>query len=182
MKLRDLEAVVFRQAALEVLIDGDADADNEVIAGLAADLFEHHEAETQPVLQRTPEFIGAVVPGRRPELFGQVRLADHLAPVQAAFPAAPRGLAVRGDDTVDVGTVHDLGEAAVHLPRSRRRDARQPVERPRPGAPAEVGDLAHQGAVVSVYSLCKLPKVRNDRVVAQVEHTRRGRRVLRHGG
>ena len=68
--LRDLETVVFGQAALEILIDRDANADNEVIADPAADLFEDHEAEAQPVLERAAEFVAAPIPGGRPELFG----------------------------------------------------------------------------------------------------------------
>ena len=141
----------------------------------------HHEAEAAAVRERAAEAVRAPVRPRREELADQVAARQRLDAVEASLLAAARRLAVGLDHARDVVLVHLLGKAAVErLAHGRGCDRRQPIGRVGLAAPAEMGDLAHQGRTVPVYALGELLQVGNDGVHADVELAEDIGRVGRH--
>ena len=139
---RDRDAVLEGEPALIALIDHVAHADDELVADLAADLLQHHEAETTAVLPRAAEAVGAPVGLRRQELADQMPAGEHLDAVETAVAAAPGRRPIGLHHAADVVLVHLLREAAMQgLADRRRADGRQPMRRIGFAATAEMRDL-----------------------------------------
>ena len=117
------------------------------------------------------------------ELVDQVLGAEHqLDAVEAAFLAAPRGLAKGFYDAAEVPVLHLLWKRTVGmLARRRGRDQGQPVGGVPAVAPAHVGDLAHGRGAVAVHPLRELLEIGNHRIVVDRDLTEvASRRFRRH--
>ena len=88
------DAFVEVDAVVDVFVDHEADADQEIVAHAPADGLVHHQAEARAVFGRAAEFVGALVGARREELADQVAAGHGLDAVEAAFLAAQRGVGV----------------------------------------------------------------------------------------
>ena len=83
------------------------------VAGLAANLLVHHQAEAAAVFGRAAELVAAPVGHRRQELTDQVP-ADHgFDAVEPALLRAPRGSAEGPDHAIYIVTIHFARKGAV---------------------------------------------------------------------
>ncbi len=149
----------------------------------AADLLEQLEREARAVGEAAAIAVAALVHGRRPELVGQVRGADHLEPVEPALLGPPRRVAIVAVDPADVLDLHLLGDRAVLVLADRRgRQVGQPVARV-PARPAPgVRELDHQGAAMGVDAVGEGLQNRDDPVLGDVDLAERGGAVLGDAG
>ena len=150
--LCDADALLGVAAAADVLVAGHPQADDEVGADGLADGLEDLEREAAAVLEAAAVGVVAPVDGGREELVDEVAPGDDLAAVEAAVPAAAGAFGVGADGAGDVVVLHRLREGAVLALADRAGgDGRQPVGHVVDGAPAHVGDLAHDPAVVALH-------------------------------
>ena len=110
---RDRETVRLGQAARHVLRSAHPDADDELVADLPADGFEHLDREAHPVLERAAVPVRPRVDERRPELVDQVPVGLQLEAVEAALLAATGRRPKGPDDAPDVAFLHLLREAPM---------------------------------------------------------------------
>ena len=141
---RDGDAVLEGQTFFHGLIHRAAKPDQEIVADLPTDFFEHHQPESATVFQRAAKSVRPLVGHRRQELTDQVGIGERLDPVQPAFLAALRRRTVGLYHTDDVVIIHFLGKAAVQcFPDRRRPDGRQPVIGVGFAAAPQMRDLTH---------------------------------------
>jgi hypothetical protein len=175
---RDLEPFFAPEAARRVLVQDHADADDVVMADLAADLDQHLEAKAHPVLEAAAVVVGAPVGRRRPEGIQQMAVGLDLDAVHGAVAAAPGGGAVGAHDAADVVLLDRLGKRAMRrLPDRGGGEHGQPVGSIPVGAPAEVSDLAHDRGAVGVDAVGERLQIPDDAVVEEMQIAERGRRV-----
>jgi hypothetical protein len=172
----DLQALVERDVAVEVLVEHHADADDVVGPDLAADLGDHLARKADPVVEGTAPFVGALVGAPGPERIHEMAVRLEFDAVEVALAGAACGIAVGADDAADVVVFGDLGKRLVRrLAHGGGRDDGQPVGRVMPGAPAHVRELRHDGAAACVHGLRDAAKVRHDRVGRDIEIAEGGR-------
>jgi len=108
-----LNALLEGESGFITFIDHIAYADDELVAGLAADLLQHHQTETAAVLPRAAKTIGAPVGLGREELADEMPAGEHFDSVKAAVAATAGRRPVRLHHAADIMLVHFLWEAAV---------------------------------------------------------------------
>ena len=186
---RDRLALVGIPAVADMLVAGHPDADHEFRPDGVADRPEHLEREAAPVLDAAAIVVRALIDHRRQELVDEMAPGDDLDPVEAALLAAPGTGGVARQHPLDLVQLDRLRERAVlPLADRARGQGRQPVGDIVAGAPAHVGDLAHQRAVVPMDRVGELLEPGNDLVARGVDLTecrravrcRRGR-AAEHG-
>ena len=179
----DVEAARRVDAAWNRLVDGHADADDEVGPDPLADRPQDAPPEAQPVLEGAAVLVAAVVRQRRPELVEEVAVGLDLDAVHPARLHALCGVGVLLDDAVDVPVLGLLGHGAMRrLPPRRRSEDRQPVVLGPARAPAEVGQLDHARRTVLVDLVAHAADPRHDGVVVGVQVAERRRAVLGDDG
>ncbi len=165
---RDLQSLVERDPFIQiVLVDHHAHADDEIGSGGAPDLLQHRHRKAHAVLEAAAVIVVALVGRRRKEGIEQMAVGFNLDPVEPAFATALHAGAIGLDHPLDLEILHHLRKGAMRrFARRRRRNDRQPVFLAPIGAAAEMGDLAHYGAVICVHRIGELSEPGNDCVGA----------------
>lgn len=166
----DPRALFEGEAAAGRLVDGKADADEEILSHRLPDGLVDHEHEPAPVLQATAEAIGAPVGDGGEELPEQMARGKRFDAVEPAILAPPRRARIGVDDAVDVVLVHFLRNAAMErFPHGGRGDGGEPFVGVRVPPAAQMRDLAHRPRAVIVDSFAEALQVRDYRVGADIE-------------
>src|SRR5260370_41926436 len=101
--------------------------------------------------------------------------------IDTAFLAPPRCMAKRFDDAAYVKFIHFFWETAMErFANGRWSDSWEPIAGIGFSTAAEMGDLAHQRAVICVKALRKLLQMWNDGVRANIKLTKNIRRIHVH--
>ena len=147
------------------------------------------EREARPVFDTAT--VGVITPVyvRREELSDQVTARMGFDPVQPRLLAALGGVAEFTDDAFDIEGINLARNTAMQcFAHSAGCHGWHPVIGHRVGASPEVGDLAHDGAIVCMYATGELLQVRDNPVFVEAQLcldpariVRDARRTAEHG-
>ncbi len=181
--LQDFQAILHGIAALQQIVAGDADAQQEIVAHGRPRLGQHLQREAHAVLEAAAIAIGAMVGRRAEELVVDMAGEDEFAAVEIAFLAAPGRLGSIVVHPLDIKILHRLGEGVVREARARGGEGGEPVLRIPAGAPAHMGELAHELGAMAMDPRGELLEKGNDGIIADGDLVPQGgRRIDGNGG
>ena len=177
----DAEPFGLVDPALQHLIGGVSNADDELCPHSFSHSGEYVEDEPRPVLEIPA--IGGVEPVgvRRPELIGEVPVRFNLHAVQTRRLHPFRRVGVVLDDAGDVPVLDHFGIGAVRrLPLRSRRDGGQPVALIPARAPPQMGQLDHHRRPGLMAFVGQLLHPSDDLILVSKDVVESGRAVARH--
>src|SRR5262249_54366122 len=147
------------QPALDKVIAGHANADDEVASDSLANGLEHLNPEAQAVGDVAAVLIAAAGGGGGPELVDQMAVAGHhLAAIEAAL-LEPTGCVGEGPDELgDRPGIEGVRGLAVVRLADRRRSVEPLPDIATPTTAAPVRDLRHTRRTVAVHRLGERPQ------------------------
>ena len=178
----DLLQLLDRERGLDLGVQVDREADDEVLAGQAADPAHDLRAEPDPVLEAAAPAVVAAVGGGRPELVDQRVIGrEQLDPIEPRLLGPPCRLDVALDHLLDLGLAHPV--AAVRIvergqPRWRPAGLEGVVE---VAVLADMVELMQDHRPFRVHRIGDLAKVRDHLVARVPEIAAREHRRGMHG-
>ena len=182
---RDLGHVGGGEPAGRHLVARDPRPQHPVTSDLAPDLAQDLEAETHTVLEAPAVVVGSLVEQWRPELVHEVVVGEReLHAVQAALAAAAGRVPERAHHHGDLLGLDLVRHLAMHLLRDLRgRQQHVHLLHVGLGAPAHVGELAHDPAIMAMHGVRDAAIARDHRIVVIGDHVpRAGRGRRMHAG
>jgi hypothetical protein len=170
MIARDLLQLLERKGDLDVGVDTDSKADDEVLARVFSDALDHLGRKTHAVFEAAaPAVVAPVRPGR-PELLdqGMVR-GEQLDPVETAVLGPPRSLRKGLDQLLDLRLADGVAAVGIVIGRLARGRPVGLEGGVRVAVLADVIDLVDHHRAVLVAGLGDGPEGRDDGVVLVAE-------------